>query len=107
MRTIIVSLFSLLLILFSPINFANRILLTGKPLLLQPHGEYYSFPRDYQGTIDGYHFVFVGGVYRVCHINRQPQLANLDMLRIHIELGSKRFFWNCYTYDRRFFKIHF
>ncbi|KTD07750.1 hypothetical protein [Legionella jamestowniensis] len=106
MRKILVGL-SLFLIFFSITAISQRILLSHKAILLEPHGEYYSFPESYNITASGYHFVFVGGVYRVCHLNPQPRLVNLDMLRVHIELGEQKFWWNCYAYDPRFFEIDF
>ncbi|CEK09154.1 hypothetical protein [Legionella hackeliae] len=98
---------SLVLIFVSLPCMSQRILLTKKPVLLEPNGEYYSFPDSHGQNATGYHFVFVGGIYRVCHLNPHPLLSGLDMLRIHIELGEQKFWWNCYAYDPRFFEIDF
>ncbi|KTC84905.1 hypothetical protein [Legionella brunensis] len=107
MKKITIELFTLFLIAYSLASYAARILITEKAILLEPHGEYYSFPDSYHHNAAGYHFVFVGGVYRVCHLNPQPSLESLDMLRIHIELGEQKFWWNCYAYDSRFFELDF
>ncbi|WED42898.1 hypothetical protein [Legionella cardiaca] len=94
------------LLLIASTSFA-RILINDKAIMLEPHGDYYSFPDSYQESGASYHFVFVGGVYRVCHLAPQPFLADLDLLKIRIELGEKKFWWYCYAYHPGFFELDF
>lgn len=95
------------LLFIASAGFSGKILLKDKAQYLEPNGDYYSFPYDYHRPASDYHFVFVGGTYRVCSLNLQPKLANLDMLNIQIELGEQKFVWYCYIYDPRFFEIDF
>jgi hypothetical protein len=87
--------------------FSQRIVLTGKAIVLEPVGHHYRFPDSYQRSAYDFHFVYIAGTYRVCHLNRQPILSHLDVLRVSIELYQRRFFWNCYAYDPRFFEIDY
>ncbi|KTD18810.1 Uncharacterised protein [Legionella lansingensis] len=107
MKRIITHLLCLFLLGFSTVNSAERIIIVRPPVVLQPHGEYYSFPNSYDSTLSAYHLVFVGGTYRVCHLVREPFLANLDMLRIRVELNEQKFYLHCYAYDPRYFEIDF
>nr|HAT8713821.1 hypothetical protein [Legionella jordanis] len=96
----------LVLCFLSPVSSA-RILLTTKPVVLEAQGDAYLFPDSYHRNANGFHFVYVMGTYRVCHLNPLPILAHLDVLRINIELHGQRFLWNCYVYDPRFFEIDY
>lgn len=100
------SFLGILLFSLSSLSFADRILISGKPLVLRPYGEYYSFPRSYHASVTNYHFVFVGGVYRVCHLNPLP-ISDVDVIHIRIALQNQIFYWNCYAKDPRFFEIDY
>jgi hypothetical protein len=96
----------LILIVFSSSVFADKILLTGRPVILLPTMDYYSFPNAYVPS-HNYHFVNVSGDNRVCFINAQPPLKSLDLLRITISQNNKKFLWYCYRYDPRYFTVDF
>jgi len=107
MKTLIVSLsFLVLIILASLTVFAEKILITGKPIVLVPDMSDYSFPKSY-GPMQMQYFVYFGGNYRVCFLAQKAQLASLDMLRIYITQDGYKYLWYCYRFDHRFFKINF
>ncbi len=87
-------------------SFAAKILLTGKPVILIPHANYYSFPSTYS-PFNNYHFVNISGDNRVCFIAVQPHLKSLDMLRINIVRNEKKFLWYCYSYNPNFFTVDY
>ncbi|KTD36502.1 hypothetical protein Lnau_1486 [Legionella nautarum] len=106
MQRMIARLSLFILIVFSPSVFADKILLTGRPVVLFPTMNYYSFPSAYVSS-HNYHFVNVSGDNRVCFINAQPSLKSLDLLRITIAQNNKKFLWYCYRYDPRYFVVEF
>lgn len=106
MKTMLINLVLFSFIVFSPTIFANKMLIKGKPVLLKTNGNFYSFPKTYQPNYN-YHFVNVGGVDRVCFLNKRPELASLDRLPIYIDIDGKKLYWNCYAFDKRFFEKDF
>lgn len=99
-------LFLLSLAMLSFNAFADKILLTGRPVVLIPAATYYTFPPTYTPTTK-YHFVEIGSDERVCFLNVQPELQALDMLRITIKFEEKKYLWYCYRYNPNYFKINF
>ncbi|MBA2657252.1 MAG: hypothetical protein H0U70_09790 [Tatlockia sp.] len=97
-------LFTFITISFS--SFAEKILLTGRPVILIPELNYYRFPNTYS-PFTNYHFVNISGDNRVCFIKDQPQLDSLDLLRIFIIRDNKKFLWYCYRYNSNFFTIDY
>ncbi len=98
------------LVLMSSVLLAHKIVIYGKPVVLKANGSYYSFPDIYpeeHGYHHGFHYVFVGGTNRVCYLHLKPELAALDMLRIHMEAVGKKFYWYCYAYNKDFFELDF
>lgn len=87
--------------------FADRVLLTGKPVELIVHPGYFTFPSSYTPLIDGYRFVMLMGTRRVCYLRKQPELAVLDTVQYVFEEKGKKLTWTCYQYDPKFFEIDF
>ena len=107
MKTISVSVSSVLLMVFSLTIWANKILIHTKPALLKPNLTYFSLPPDYTFDMNKYHYVIIAGERRVCYPHPQNTLASLDMLYIHLEVMDKQSPWYCYRYDPRFFEIDY
>lgn len=104
MKTIRVALFCFMV---SSISFAdNKILLTGKPIILIPKSNYYVFPKTYNPSTN-YNFINISGDNRVCFLAPQTNLKPLDLLKIYIVLSGKKFLWFCYRYNPAFFSIAF
>ena len=78
MRTTMIS---FILIMLSLNAYADKILLTGKPVELVPAADYYTYPKNYS-RVNRYPFVRINGVTRVCFLNKEPEFARarLDML---------------------------
>lgn len=96
----------LILLMGNAIAFAEKILLSGKPVVLIPNADFYTFPKTYT-PMQKYHFVDINGDSRVCFIRKQPYLWRVDLLRVWIIEHDKKFNWYCYRYDPRYFTINF
>ncbi|KTD24056.1 hypothetical protein [Legionella maceachernii] len=106
MKGLLAKLIYLVLMAISFSCFADKILLTGRPVVLMPEADYYTFPNTYVPS-HNFHFVNVSGDNRVCFLNQQPQLTPLDLLRINIVQNNKKFLWYCYRYDPRYFTVDY
>lgn len=106
MKGIVGKLILLVLMTVSLTSFADKIILTGKPVILMPEADYYTFPSTYVPS-HNYHFVDISGDNRVCFLSQQPQLKPLDLLRINIVQNNKTFLWYCYRYDPRYFEVDY
>ncbi|CDZ76149.1 hypothetical protein BN59_00415 [Legionella massiliensis] len=107
MKGLIKKLFSVLLVISSCVGYANnKIVVTGKPVILLPEANYYVFPKTYS-PVRSYHLVNISGDNRVCFITPQPDLASLDTLKIYIVLNDKKFLWFCYRYSPQFFTMDY
>ncbi|WP_133128289.1 hypothetical protein [Legionella nagasakiensis] len=98
---------SMVLIFFSLSAWSEKIVVHGKPVELQQHLGFFTFPDTYTHYRQGYHFVTFTGADRVCYIQEKPELVSLDMVRIVIEEEGKKINWNCYKFDPRFFEVDF
>ena len=87
--------------------FCERILITGKPVTLQLHPGYFTFPLMYTDRNLGYYFVTITGTNRVCYLKPQPQLAGLDAIQIIIEKNGLKLPWNCYQESPNFFELDY
>ncbi|MBA3535005.1 MAG: hypothetical protein H0T84_00075 [Tatlockia sp.] len=106
MKGVIIKFFYFFLITLSFNSFADKILLTGRPVVLIPSANYYRFPSTYS-PFTNYHFVNISGDNRVCFLAEQPKLRSLDMLRINIVRDDRKFLWYCYIYNPNFFTIDY
>lgn len=90
--------------LFSANAFAEKIIIKGAPLVLQQQGEVYVVPETYK--VQDYQYVEINGVKRACFADLRPDLVNVDVVTINIQLGSQRSTWNCYAItDTNYFVI--
>lgn len=97
-------LLSLFILGISFSTYADKVIITGEPVLLEQHGTLYSLPQSYKPTTS-YYYVTLGGMNRVCYLDRQPTLGNLDMQTIDISSEGKTIQWFCYAYDASIFEI--
>lgn len=105
MKYLIGSVVAFFLITASLPAFSDRILITGKPVVLELHPGYFTFPRMYTDRNLGYYFVKITGTSRVCYLKPQPELASLDTIQIVIEKKGLKLPWNCYQFNLQFFKF--
>lgn len=98
---------TLFFVIFSQTVFSDRILITGKPVVLELHPGYFTFPSDYTDNNMGYHYVTLTGTNRVCYLKAQPELSHLDMVQIVIEEKGLKLPWNCYQFNPNYFEIDY
>ncbi|WP_133128664.1 hypothetical protein [Legionella nagasakiensis] len=84
--------------------FADKIIITGQPIVLESHDNVYYLPANY-ATTASYNYVTINGVNRVCYLEQQPTLADLDMMVIHVEVNGVQTAWNCYAYNTQYFEV--
>ena len=106
MKYITRSMIATFLIICSMTAFSGRILVTGKPAVLELHEGYFAIPKSYTARM-GYYFVSVMGTDSVCYLVKKPELAKLDMVQYVLDVDDKKMLWSCYKYDPRFFEIDF
>lgn len=91
------------LLFFSPMSYAERIIIMGDPIVLEERNDLYFLPA-YMPTTP-YTFVTIRGIPRVCYPERQPYLAHLDTLIINVEVEDEMIAeWNCYIYNATYFE---
>lgn len=90
----------------SAVVFAERMVIHGKPVKLEVHEGFYTFPEEYKNK-KNYHFVILAGIERVCFLTEKPSLSALDMISIIIEHHGLQLQWFCYRYDPYYFEIDF
>jgi len=84
---------------------ADKIVITGKPILLEKNGDIYMVPQNAQLS-KTHQYVNVDGKERACFLDKRPDFVNLDVVTINVKLGdSTNASWNCYALDPTFFMI--
>ncbi|WED44028.1 hypothetical protein [Legionella cardiaca] len=104
MKNILLSISAFLLLIISFPSLADKVVISGSPVVLEQRGEVYYVPQTYTATTS-YHYVTVGGVDKVCYGEAQPTLASLNGQVISVELGGKQVQWTCYPYDEAYFTV--
>ncbi|KTC74655.1 hypothetical protein Lbir_0688 [Legionella birminghamensis] len=93
-----------LAMLFSAATFADKVVITGSPVVLEQKGDVYYVPDTYTATTD-YNYVTIGGTNQVCYLQQQPNLASLSSKVVNVEVGGKQVQWTCYAYDETYFTV--
>lgn len=97
----------MLLAFFLAVSFpvySERIVITGKPVTLELHPGYFTFPKTYTDRNMGYYFVTISGTNRVCYLKKQSELSRLDTIQIVIEKNKLQLPWTCYQYNSVYFE---
>lgn len=92
-----------LLVVSLPV-YSEKIVITGKPVTLELHPGYFTFPQTYTDRNMGYYFVTIAGINRVCYLKKQPELSRLDTIQIIIEKNKLQLPWTCYQYNSVYFE---
>lgn len=106
MKLMSVTMLVFFLVLISFAVFPDRVVIRGKPVIMESHSGYYTFPSSFS-TIADYRYINLADINRVCYLNQRPELSSLDRLQLVIEEYGKKLLWNCYKFDPRFFKIDY
>lgn len=106
MKYFLVGIMTLCLLAYTTEAIASRFVITGKPVILDPHPNYFTEPASYSPT-PGYRFVSIYHVPRVCFLSFKSQFSSLDMVQINLEEQGEKLRWNCYQYTPSYFEIDF
>ena len=99
-----ISLLALVLMGVSFQTFADKIVITGEPVMLEHRGDLYYLPQDYTvGTT--YNYVNVECKQMVCYLEPQPAIATLTPVTINIEVGGAPSAWQCYPFETTYFEV--
>ncbi|KTD11325.1 hypothetical protein [Legionella jamestowniensis] len=104
MKAIMLSVCSFLLLILSIPSWADKVVISGSPVVLEQRGDVYYVPDTYSASTT-YHYVTVGGVNKVCYAEAQPNLASLNTQIIDVEVGGSKVQWTCYPYDETYFTV--
>ncbi|WP_174223914.1 hypothetical protein [Legionella bozemanae] len=91
------------LTLFSAVSYAEKIIITGQPIILEKQGDVYYVPSDYKSTTS-YYYVSVNGVRQVCYIDKQPELSALNTSTLEVNYNGSSLSWVCYPLDTNYFE---
>ena len=105
-KLIMMSILGTILILFSFTAYADKIVISGKPALLDYHPGFFTLPSSYMET-NGYRYVTLSNDDRVCFLRPKKELSSLDMFSIIIEEKGDKFKWFCYKFDPNFFETDY
>lgn len=92
------------LALCSASAFAEKLVITGQPIILKKDGEIYVVPQQTQLTRD-FQYVNIDGKERACFLDKRPDFVNLDVVTINVKVGADTAAWNCYSLDPTYFVI--
>lgn len=104
MKKLLIYTITTCLMAFSFNAFAEKITITGEPVVIEKRGEIYYAPESYKPTAN-YRFVTVEGKKRVCYLEKQPGLVNLDVLFLNLDIGGEKQSWNCYDANPEYFIV--
>ncbi|MCW8408076.1 hypothetical protein OQJ13_03720 [Legionella sp. PATHC035] len=93
----------LALMILNVSSYADKILITGQPVILEKQGNVYYVPADYK-TTTSYYYVTVEGAKRVCYIEKQPALTSLDTSTLEVNYNGSTLTWVCYPFDTNYFE---
>lgn len=103
MKNIICFISLILMVLCGP-TFAEKIIITGKPVTLEQRGTVYYAPQDYSAATN-YHYVTMGGTQRVCFLEKQPSLSSLNLVMVNVNVNGQSVQWNCYPFNETYFEV--
>jgi len=104
MKNLIIKTATLCLVAFSASVFAEKVIITGQPVMLERQGDMYVTPQSYRVSPD-YQYVVIDGKERACFLEKKPDLVNLDAILINVRVGGQKATWNCYSTDPTYFTI--
>ncbi len=95
MKAVFIKLSALILMMMSFSSFADKITITGAPVVLEQRGDVYYVPSTYTSTT-AYNYVTIGGKNEVCYLEKQPTLASVTATTVNVNVGGTTAVWNCY-----------
>jgi hypothetical protein len=104
MKGLVIATVSACLLATSMASFANKIVITGKPIVLEQRGNIYYLPSGYTDTNTGYYYVTAGTTNSVCYLEKNPAIT-AESSTLTVDVNGKTVTWNCYAYNPEFFEI--
>lgn len=104
MKVFIMSLMSFLILTVGSLALAEKIVVTGNPVVVEQQGDFYVPATTVTSTNDYYYFTF-GNTKRVCYREVQPALAKLDFIIFKVRVGSDVVSMHCYDYNADYFVV--
>ncbi len=105
MKAILTAVASSLLVLSSASAFADKVVISGSPVVLEEKEGVYMVPDTYTAT-GTYNYVTIGGTNSVCYADAQPTLTKLTPKTVDVMVAGKKASWTCYNYDDAYFTIN-
>ena len=104
MKKLVLTAVSLVLASVSLSSFADKVTLTGQPVVLEQREGVYYYPGTYN-TANTYNYVVLGSSNSVCYSEAQSALSSLTPQVISIMVDGKSVQWTCYPYDENYFTV--
>lgn len=103
MKKISLIFISLSFLIFSPITLAEKIIITGEPIVIQKQADVY-VPANVVATQDYYYFT-ENDTKRVCYKEANPALASIDAGIFSVKLGDEVVKLHCYDFSADYFVV--
>lgn len=106
MKKIFLSMGLSALLLASLSAFADKMIITGQPVMVTKSGDAYKIPTTstYTPTSD-YYYVTVDNTRRVCYRDVQPGLSSVNSMDASLMIGTDKVPVHCYNYSADYFTV--
>ncbi|HRE32222.1 MAG TPA: hypothetical protein PLD88_09645 [Candidatus Berkiella sp.] len=104
MKNMIIKMAAIGLVAFSASAFAEKLIITGEPVILEKQGDLYVVPETYK-VADNFQYVVIDGIKQACFLEKQADFSSLNVVTINVKLGDQQATWNCYPLDTTYFEI--
>src|SRR5215208_2799616 len=83
----------------------ERVVVSGEPVTLvtTTDGSTYTLPANY--TVQSTNYVTLNGARRVCFATAQPNLTNVNVQAITVDVNGVATTWNCYLFNENNFQV--
>lgn len=106
MKPITIKAVALALAIFSSSAMADKITISGEPIVVQQQEDYYVPSTTTTTTTSGdYYYYSFGDTKRVCYKEVQPGLAKIDAGIFKVKLGADTVSVHCYNYSPDYFVV--
>lgn len=97
------SLFLLTSLLLAGNAFADKITISGEPVVVEQKGDVYVVPSTVKSS--DYYYFTVNNTKQVCYKEVQPALAKVDLGLMKFKMGEDTVEMHCYTYSPDYFVV--
>ncbi len=104
MKNVLIKAAVLSIAMVSGTAFAEKVVISGEPVVLEKQGDMYMVPGTYKARQD-YQYVVIDGTKRACFLDKRPDFANLDVVSINVKVTGETATWNCYSIDPTYFVV--